>query len=487
MPMVDSLKQKTKVAVYWSFFQNLANQGIRFLISIVLARLLTPADFGLLAMPNVFIAVAEAFITCGFNAALVRKPELTEEDLSTAFIYNTVVGFIMAVILFICSPFIARFYNQPVLSDVLKVTSATMFLSAFQSVHYVGFNRSLDYKTPAKISIVSTIVTGLVGIALAYAGFGIWALVFQGVASLLVSMSLVWFYSSWRPVTGWSWESFHYLWNFGNKILVSSVIDKIHDNINPIVIGKFISPSDLGVFNRAQNFASLPHQQITGMLDSVTFPVLSKLQDDKEQLISAFSRVLRITIFVLCPVMLWLSAIASPLINVLITEKWAECVPLLKILCFPIVFWPVQSLNFSLLKVLGRSDLMLKLNVYIKISGIIMIALGLFCALYLKMGIIAIGYTTILHTCIAVPLSALFTGSVTGMGMLRQVKELIPTILLASLMYLSIILITRCFDSEFLKLLLGSITALLVYVGGAVLLKYPEVKDVIYMVRKNTQ
>ena len=470
------IKRKARTAIYWDFFNKFSTQGLSFLFGIILARILSPSDYGIIALPLVFFAISQCFIDCGFSAALIRKPELKEEDLNTAFYFNIVVGLICYLLLVLSSPLIAEFYHVPILSDLLIITALSTIFTPLLSVHYAIFSRNLNYKTPALVSFVTCVISGASGVFLAYTGYGVWALAIQGVIGNIVSLIMIWNLSKWRPSLQWSKESFRYLFGFGSKMLTSGLIDAVHDNIYPIVIGKFYSPRDLGLYNRSQGYAQLPFKQINGILDGISFPVLSKLQGDEEQLSMAFIRFLKLAIFILCPIMLGLSALAYPLVILMITEKWAECVPLLQVLCFAIILWPIQTLNFSLLKVKGKTDLLLKLNIGIKILGFIVMCFTV------PNGIMAIGYGSIVHALLAFLWITYYTGKVSSASMKIQIKSILPILFIGGCMYLLIYIVTILIDSMILKLIIGSLAGASFYLFVAYILRFPELKDVKYMI-----
>lgn len=270
--MVESpskiLKQQTKRGLYWNLLSQIGNYGIQFVIGIILARILTPSDYGTTAMPMIFLAVAQCFIDSGFTGALIRKPELSEKDLSTAFYFSVGVGLFFYMTLFLSSSMIADFYNTPILEDLLKFSALGTLFSPMASVQYLKMKRNLDFKTMTKISLTCKVATGMVGIIMAINGCGVWSLVIPGVVSGLLNVILAFYVSRWIPKTGWSKESFSYLWNFGSKMLASSLLDITYNNIYPIVIGKFYSAADLGIYTRAQGYAQIPSQNITGSIQS---------------------------------------------------------------------------------------------------------------------------------------------------------------------------------------------------------------------------
>ena len=329
--MEENLKQKTKKGLYWKMFDQGATQVMQFVVGIVMARLLSPEDYGITALPAVFMAVAGIFIDGSFSAALVRKPEVTEKDLSTAFYYSLGVGIFMYLCLFIAAPWIAVFYNTPVLTPLIRITALGFLWGPLGTPQGVILNRRLDFKTPARISVINKIVSAIIGISAAYAGYGLWALVISGLSSSLLGLIQTWWVVKWIPKEKFSKESFRYLWNYGNKMIGASLIDTLYNNVAPIIVGKFYSPKDLGLYNRANGYAVLPNNQLTGVLLSVTFPVLSKMQNDVELLRQNVRRMIRVSAFISFPIYVILCALAKPLVIILISDRWEPCIKLLQI------------------------------------------------------------------------------------------------------------------------------------------------------------
>jgi len=477
----QNIKQKAKKGVYWSTFSNVANQGTQFVIGIILARLLSPEDYGVIALPTIFLAIAQCFIDSGFSSALVRKEQVTEDDLTTAFYFNVCVGVFFYSLLFLCSPLIADFYNTPILSDILKVTALGLLFGPLQSVHFALFSRKLDFKTPSIISVSSKLTTGAVGILLAFLGFGIWALVFQGIAGSLLSLAIVWTRSDWRPKGRFSRESFNYLWGYGSKLLSSSILDTLYNNIVPVFVGKFFSPRDLGLLNRGTGYATMPHNQIGSIVGPLTFPVFSRIQSDKEQLDNYFRKLLRLIIFVQAPINLLLVALAKPLVIFFITDKWIDCVLIVQMVAVAAVIWPIQSLNMSLFNAVGRSDLVLKGNIGIKVIGL--------CTLIpcLPFGIYFITSMGIFRGLLAVSWMAYFAGKVTKYGIFRQYKEILPVVTLAASMCGLVFLVTSFIETPFLQLVAGGVVGSFFYVGTAYILRFKELQDVLYLLKIKKQ
>lgn len=474
----EYLRQKTKKALYWKFAEQFSNYGVQFIIGIIMARLLSPSDYGITALPAVFIAIAGIFTSAGFSDALVRKPELKEDDLSTTFLYSLGVGILCYVILFFASPWIAEFYNTPVLKPLMRVTALTFIIAPIGVPQSVLLKRKLNFKTPAKISVVVKILSGGVGIILAYNGYGVWALVLSGlfatVAGLIITLSVV----RWYPKTGWSKESFTYLWRFGNKMMASALLDTLYRNITPVIIGKFFSTADLGVYNRAQQYAAMPSQQVHAVVREVSFPVLSKFQNDKEKLIGQYRKMISVSAFVIFPLMMLLSALARPLILTMITAKWEDCVVLLQLICFSMMWYPVNALNLNILMICGRTDLCLRLEIIKKIWGLLILC----CSL--PFGLVAFCSAGIVSSIVSVYINTWYTGKVYGFGFKEQMKDLLPIIALGFLMFVSVLGVTYLLNNMLLQLLFGAITGAIIYLGGAYTLKFQEINEVKFLLSR---
>lgn len=456
----DSLKSQTKKGLAWSMIERFATQGIQFLFGILLARLLSPDDYGIIAMPLVFLAIAQCFIDSGFATALVRKPDLKEEDLSTAFYFNIMVGVVCYAILFFTSPWIADFYNTPILADLLKVTALATLFNPLCAVQQALLTRKIDFRTQAIVSLSGAIISGIAGLIMAFNGYGVWSLVCQQVGGYLIRTILLWSFSKWRPKLIWSKESFRYLWGFGNKMLASGLLDTIYTNIYPIVIGKMFSAKDLGNYTRAQQFSTLPSSNITGVLQRVTFPVLSKIQNEDERLATNYRKILRLSAFLIFPLMMMLSGIADPLVRILLTDKWEGCIILLQIMCFSMMWYPIHAINLNLLQVKGRSDLFFRLEIMKK--AIITIVM----CITIPNGIIWMVSGGIFTSILCLAINTYYTGKLINVGFLMQMKDLLPILLVSFIMWFSIhasyIFISGIYAQLILGILIGAITFLII-------------------------
>lgn len=476
--MAESLKKQTKKGLYWKFAEQFSNYGIQFIIGIFMARLLSPSDYGITALPAVFLAVAGIFAGAGFGQAMIRKPELKEEDLSTTYIYNMVVGTICYILLFFLSPLIADFYNTPVLKPIIRVTALDFLFGPIGTPQHIILQRELNFKILTKISVFVRILGGVLGIILAYIGFGVWALVITNLFGRILSLILVVYQVKWYPKTGWSKDSFKYLWGYGNKMIITKIIDTLYSNITPIFIGKYYSTADLGVYNRAQGYAAMPSRNITGTLQGVTFPVLSKIQDDAERLARNYRKMIRVSGFIVFPLMIMLSALARPLVITLITSKWEACIILLQIICFSMMWYPIHALNLNLLLVKGRSDLFLRVEIVKKIVGLSILIFTL------PQGLIVLCYGRIVSGLLALFINTYYTGKLIHCSFLTQMRDLTPSLLLSFCIWGLIHGVNLFIESYWLQMIIGGFLGSGLYLGLAYLMHFPELKEVKFLLSR---
>lgn len=466
-----SLRNKTKNGLIWSTFERFSTQGVQFVFSIILARLLSPSDYGIIAMPMIFLSIAQVFIDSGFANALIRKPDLTEKDLSTAFYFNLGIGFICYLLLFATSPLIADFYDTPILSSVLKATALSTLFNPLCSVQQALLTIKMNFRIQARVSLLSAIAGGILGVFFAYEGYGVWALVISQIVSSFLRVVLLWIFGKWHPTAHWSKESFQYLWGFGNKLLLSGLINTVYQNIYPLIIGKYYTSAQLGYYTRAHQFANLPSANYTGVIRRVTFPALSSIQNDDEKLSATFHRILRVSFYLICPLMFALIGISDHLIVVLLSEKWLPASDMLKILSLAMVWYPIDALNLNLLTVKGRSDLFLKLEVIKKIFAFALVAVAI------RFGITAICLTLVIYAFFEIITDTYYTGKYYGIGFFKQMKDLLPSLVLSCVMLLTIEIINYFIINHYVALAVGLFAGALVYVGISYILKMKELKE----------
>lgn len=473
--MASELKKKTIHGLTWKSIQQFSLEGFQFLVMLIMARLLTPSDYGTVGMITVFIAISGTFVDCGFTSALVRMKKPSQADLSTAFFFNLFVSTLFYIILFLIAPLVADFYNMPVLKNILRVQALTIIIGAFNAVQKTTYTINLDFKRQAQITMVSSVVASIFGIIMAYSGFGVWALVYQTLFGGIFIGVLFWLFSNWRPSFIFSKESFRNMFAYGSNLMLSHLINTTYSQIYPIVIGKFFSAATLGNFSRARHWANLGSKNLTGILNSVTFPVLAKVQDDDKRLENIYRRMIRTSVFIIFPLMIGLSAVAKPLTFVTIGEKWDFSARILQIICFAMMWYPVHAINLNLLKVKGRSDLFLKLEIIKKIVAVCILCISV------PMGIIAMCYFRILSAMIALFINTYYTGKMINVGYLRQMRDIAPTLLLAMVMWAVVLFTIQFISNKYIQLPVGILIGAAIYLAGSYLFKFPELKEVLVM------
>ena len=428
--MSESLKDKTVRGVAWSCIDNVAQFGVSFVVSVVLARILSPDDYGLLGIIAIFPAICTALINGGFSSALVRKKDASDDDYNTAFIVNLGMSLLLYVIIFLCSPLIADFFNRQELIALTRVSSLGMIVGALALVQQTRLTKRIDFKTQTKITIVASVVSGIIGIIMALLKFGVWALVAQQLSSQTLRTILLWIANKWIPRLEFSSKSFHELFGFGWKLMVSGVLDTLWKELYQVVVGKFYSPATLGQYSRAKGFSQLFSSNLTIVIQRVTYPVLSNIQDDKDRMISAYRRIIKTTMFITAICMFSLGAISEPLIYCLIGPKWYEASTYLPLICVIGSFYPLHAINLNMLQVQGRSDLFLGLEIVKKIIGIAPLAV---CYFY---GVMPMLYVTLITSVICYFLNSYFPGKLLGYTSWMQFKDIAPSYGLATLIAL---------------------------------------------------
>lgn len=469
--MADNLKQKTVNGVIWNSIGNFSVRGIQFLLMLIMARLLSPGDYGTIGLITVFLSVSQIFIDSGFGNALIRNAKATNEDLSTVFVFNIFISLATYSIVWFIAPFVSDFYHMPILTPVMRVLGLQLIIGALGAIQGIVYTKKLNFKIKARISVVGTLLSGICGVAFAFYGFGVWALVWQTLIHGSLTTIMNWFFSKWRPSLVFSKHSFKTMFGYGSKLLITNLVNCLWSNVYPLVIGKFYSPSILGHTTRAQHWAEFPSSNITNILKSVTFPVLAKIVDDEPRLISAYRRILKCSAFIIFPLMLCLSAVSKPLIVITIGVKWGLCATLLQIVCFNMMWYPIHAINLNLLMVKGRSDLFLKIEMFKKILGIIILLVTL------PLGIIIMTYGGVVGSILCLFINTYYTGKLIQLGFLKQMKDISPTLFLSVIMFGLASLVVYITPNIYLQLIFGIVTSALIYLGGSYLFKFEELKE----------
>jgi len=423
-----TLKQKTISGLLWSFIDSIAGQGITFIVGIILARLLGPKEFGLIGMLTIFIAISQSFIDSGFRQALIRKQDCSQTDYSTVFYYNIIIAVLFYFLLFVLARPISNFYHEPILRDLIRVLGLSLIINSFTIIQSTLLMKMIDFKRQAKISVIASFFSGIVSIYMAYNGWGVWSLVALTLVKFTLNSFLLWYWSTWKPIWYFSSKSFKELFSFGSKLLVSGLIDTIYRNIYYLIIGKYFAAVELGYYTRADQFQSLPSSNLQSVIGRVSYPVLTSIQDDIPRLRDSYIKLIRSTMLISFVLMLGMAALARPMVLTLIGEKWEPCVIYLQMLCFIGMFYPLHALNLDMLQVQGRSDLFLRLEIIKKALAIPIIIIGVFW------GIKPMIFGMMANNLIAYYLNSYWSGRFIGYSFLEQIKDILPSLMLALIM-----------------------------------------------------
>lgn len=375
---MSNLNKDAKKGMFWSLTENLSKQGINFIIGVVLARLLTPSDYGLIGMCAVLIALGNTFVDSGFGIALIRKKDCTDADFNTVFYFNLVVSVVFYGVLFVTAPYVSEFFRQPKLTSIIRVLALVIVIGSFNIIQRTILTKDVNFKLQTKITLLSSILSGSVGITCAALGFGVWSLVYQALAGSILGVIFMWIFNRWRPKLIYSWRSFRELFAFGSNLLITDLINTLYKNMYYIVIGRYFSPASLGFFTRAETTVSLLTNNITNTVKRVSYPVLAKLQDDDVELKKMYRKLVKNTMLISASLVFGMAAVAKPFILILIGEKWLPSVLNIQLLCFAGIFLPLTIFNLNGINVKGNSKLYLKLQLANKLMAIPVVVVGIF-------------------------------------------------------------------------------------------------------------
>ena len=428
----ESLKSKTIKGTAWSAADAFLGQGVTFLVGIVLARMLSPDEYGLIGICLIFNTVLSGIVDSGFSNALIRKKDCTDVDYNTMFVTNLIISIVLYALLFVSSPLVSQFFNRYELTSLIRVTGLVLLANALSITQITILTKRIDFKTKTKASLVSAIASGIIGIAMAFMGFGVWVLVGQILSKQILYTICLWVLNKWWPSFTFSLKSFHYMWGFGWKLLVSGLLNNIWNQLYQVVVGKFYSPATLGQYTRGQEYASIFSSNLTSIIQRVSYPVLSEIQDDKHRMVEGYRRVIKMTMFVTAICMISLGAVAEPLIYCLIGPQWHEAATYLPLICISMSLYPLHSINLNMLQVLGRSDIFLYLEILKKIIGILPICIGIFVDIYwMLIASILIGFVSLY-------LNSWYTGKALGYTFWKQLRDIAPSFGVAFTIALSV-------------------------------------------------
>lgn len=446
-------KSKVLFSLFWKLLERSGAQGVQFIIQILLARLLLPEQYGIIAIVTVFITLAQVFVQSGFNTALIQKKGADEVDFSSVLYLSLTVAALLYVIIFFSAPFIANFYIQPLLVPVLRVLSLTLFVGAFNSIQNAFVARNLLFKKLFISSLGAAVISGSISVVIAYLGWGVWALVAQQLINQATVAIILWFTVKWRPRLLFSFKRVKTLFSFGSKLLVSSLIDTLYSDLRTLIIGRLYAPSMLGFYNKGQQFPQLIVTNINGSIQSVMLPTMSAHQDNKKRVKMIMRRAIVTSSFLIFPMMVGLAVVAEPLIKTILTDKWISSVPFLQIFCFSFALWPIHTANLQAVNALGRSDIFLKLEIIKKIVGLVILGISL------PFGVYAIALGQVVSGIISTFVNAYPNKQLLDYSYTEQWLDIMPSLLTAIIMGGVVYLF------NFLKLAPWHILILQVFVG----------------------
>ncbi|MGA9211887.1 lipopolysaccharide biosynthesis protein [Kaistella sp.] len=462
-----SLRKQAISGMVWTYSQQFGTQILAFGVSVILARLLTPSEFGLIGMLAIFMGIGNALFEGGLASSLIRSKEVTTKDYSTVFIFNLVASFFIYAIIYLIAPLISDFYRQPELTKITRVYALTFILSAFGTVQNTILTRELKFKKQALITLPGLLLGSGVGVILAYMGFGVWALVYYSVLNSLFTTLFLWINSDWKPQLVFDKNLFHTHFHYGYKLTLSSVLDIIFTNAYQIIIGRFYSAAQVGYYTRANSLMMLPVGNVSTALNKVIFPVFSQMQDDLPRFRNVYKQVMQIILFIIMPIIVIMAIEADPIVVFLFTDKWLPVVPIFQIICFTGVLYPIHLYNLLVLQVRGRSDLFLKLEIVKKVILTIIIVTTLFFGFYELL------WGQLIFSVIALLINTHYAGRMLGYNVIQQMKDILPIFAFAAIMGVSIYFLDGLFVKygDFIRILMTTTIGFAIYILTSLLFK----------------
>ena len=453
-------------------------QGVTFIVSIVLARLLDPKVYGTVALVTVFTAILQVFVDSGFGNALVQKKNADNIDFSTVFFFNITVCTALYLIMFFCAPFIASFYKMPELTPVVRVMSLTLIISGVKNIQQSYVSKNLLFKKFFFATLGGTIGAAFIGIGMAYAGFGVWAIVAQNLFNQLVDTIILWVTVKWRPQLVFSFKRLKGLFSYGWKLLVSSLLDTGYNNLRQLIIGKLYTAKDLSFFNKGQSFPNMIVTNINSSIDSVLLPTMSAEQDDKSRVRAMTRRAIKTSTYIMMPLMMGLAVCAEPLVSLILTDKWLPCVPFLRIFCFTYAFYPIHTANLNAIKAMGRSDMFLKLEIAKKAFGLVVLISTMW------FGVIWMAYSLLLTSLFSQIINSFPNKKLLEYGYIQQLKDMLPQIALSCAMGFCVYLLNYVGLPVIVTLILQVAVGAVLYIILSKVFKIECFKYVLNMLKK---
>lgn len=448
-------------SLIWRFAERVGAQGVSFIVSIILARILAPKVYGTIALVTVFTTILNVFVDSGLGNALIQKKDADDLDFSSVFYFNVFICCILYIFAFLISPIIAHFYRDPSLTPVIRVLSLTLVISGVKNIQHAYVARTMQFKRFFFATLGGTIGAAIVGIYMAYEGYGVWALVAQQLFNTAVDTIILWITVKWRPKKAFSFDRLKILFSYGWKLLVSALLDTGYTELRQLIIGRKYTSSDLAFYNRGRQFPNLIVENVNTSINSVLFPTMSQAQDDKTRLKEMTRRSIKTSTFIMAPLMMGMAFCAEPIVRLLLTDKWIECIPYMRIFCITFMFHPIHTANLNAIKAMGRSDIFLKLENIKKILGLVILLSSMW------FGVMAMAYSLLLSTFISMIINSWPNRKLMDYSYYDQIKDILPSILLAVIMGVCVFFIQYCGFSNLVTLLIQIPLGAFIYITGS--------------------
>jgi len=475
--MADITKKSVIGNFIWRFAERCGAQLVTFIVSIVLARILDPKDYGTIALVTVFTTILQVFVDSGLGTALIQKKNADDLDFSSVFYFNFIVCIILYVGMFIAAPYIALFYKDTTLTPVIRVISLTIVISGVKGIQQAYVSKNMLFKRFFFSTIGGTIFSAVLGIAMAYMGYGVWALVAQQLSNTAIDTLILWLTVKWRPKKMFSYERLKGLFSFGWKLLISSLLDTAYNNLRNLIIGKLYSSSDLAFYNQGEKFPKVIVMNINASIDSVLLPTMSIEQDNPERIKQMTRRAIKTSTYVMAPLMMGLAFCAEPIVRLVLTDKWIFCIPFLRIFCITYMFWPVHTANLNAINAMGRSDWFLRLEIIKKIVGLAILLSTMW------FGVMAMAYSLLLSSVLSQIINSWPNRKLLKYGYLEQVRDFAPGILLAVLMGICVHFVEYMFLPMIVTLVIQIVLGAIIYIVGSAILKLEEFQYLLEMIK----
>lgn len=463
-----SLKEQATTSVIWSAVERFSVQGIQLLLTIIIARVLMPSDYGLIAMLSIFMAIAQTFIDSGFSNALIQKKGRTDTDFSTVFYFNIVVSCIVYILMYLGAPYIADFYNEPKLDTITKILGLVIVINSFGIVQQAKLTIELNFRKQAHASLTAVIISGIISVTMAYSGFGVWALVWQSIIYNVIRIVLMWYYAKWKPLLVFSKKSFKTLFSFGSKLLGSSILHTIYVNLYTLIIGKFFAADICGLYNQAYKLSTFPSNNIASIIVRAVYPIQCSIQNEDEQFRDLFLKYIRMSCYFIFPIMVLLCVLAKPFVIVFLKDQWLPAVPLLQILCLAYMWDPVMKINGSTLTAKGHSKYFFHAEIYKKVVAFIILLVTI------PFGITIMCWGLVMYAFSDMFIISLYIRKVINIRPSDQLKTIFPVILLSASMGIIVYILNRFIQSDVLQLVAGGATGVLYYIIISYFFKFKE-------------